>query len=116
MATRKVTIPNWTQFGVMVAGVTLFRFDDEEKTSYQAAFTLFLDDGEEVDEEKQRVITIITELISDDKIELATIAFQHASDLFTQVTSTVPIIDEDGKIFDSIDLNDLEQVKPISIH
>ena len=113
---KKVTIPNWTQFGVMVAGITLFRHDDDEQTSYQAGFTLFLDNGEEVEEDRQQVITLITELVSDDQVLLATLAHARATELFYHASSTIAVIDEDGNVFESFDLEDLSEVESVPFH
>lgn len=110
---KKVTIPNWHQFGVMVAGIILFKYeDDDEQPRYQAGYTLFLDNGEEVNEDTQPVITIITELESDNYISLASLAYQKAVDLFYHVSSTFAVLDEDGELINSEDLSAYVQTKP----
>jgi hypothetical protein len=117
---RATTIPNWSQLGVKVVGVSIYRHDDDDTPTYQAAFTLFLDDGEVYEDDnldKQPVITIYTDNVSDDADKLAVQTADIASKIWHEVASDVPVIDEDGMVFRRIDLNTLvTDENSVSIH
>lgn len=118
---KATTIPNWSQLGVKVVGVSIYRYDDDEDTpTYQAAFTLFLDDGEVYDDdnlEKQPVITIYTDNTSTDAESLAIQTADAAAKLWHEVASDVPVIDEDGIVIRKIDLNSIiNDENSVSVH
>ena len=117
---KATTIPNWSQLGVKVVGVSIYRYDDTDTPTYQAAFTLFLDDGEVYDDadlEKQPVITIYTDFTSEDPESLAIQTADIAAKLWHEVASDVPVVDEDGIVIRKIDLNAIvTDENSVSIH
>ena len=114
---KVVTIPNWSQFGVKVAGVVLYRFDQEETPVYQAAFTLFLDNSEVIEsDEDQQAITIFTENTSTNPYELATETANLAAAMWHEISSDVPIIDEDGEVYQVLDLNKISDKIETAVH
>lgn len=91
-------IPNWMMFGTSHVQIQLFR-DDEEET-YQAALLIFLDSGEDSDQN----VTIFTEIYHEDPHTASKMAFMHASSLFDNMNPVVMVWDEDMTEHTEIDL------------
>ena len=113
--TKEVTIPNWSEFDVTVVGIELHRYDDDDNVTYRAAFTLFLDNDDTTDSddpEDQKVITILTNNVSDNQYQLAVDVANIASMIWHDVVSDIPVIDEDGEVFQTLDLNRISEEIP----
>ena len=104
---KKVTIPNWTLFGVRSVGVEIHTFESDDADVYQAALTVFIDDGVEHTEESddQKVITLFLDTNSDDLDQYIFETVNWIAAAITNVGNNVFVFNPDGDIVKEIELD-----------
>lgn len=104
---KKVTIPNWTLFGVHSVGIEIHTFEGDDADYYQAALTVFLDDGAEHTEESddQKVITLFLDTNSGDLDQYIYDTVTWAAAAITNVGNKVFVFNPDGDIAKEIELD-----------
>lgn len=105
----KTIIPNWTMFGADRIVVNIFKKEVDAEIFYTAALLFWLNDGSTEEEEYvEKTVTIFTDVVTNDPKQSALILGEYASALFNEVDSIAYVFDEDDKVIEEIDMNELE--------
>lgn len=102
---KEVTIPNWTYFGVERCIIELWIYeDDDNEPVYNAAISIFLDDGN-IDVDNPKVISLSTTIYDLDKKQCAIECIKYCVELFGKVSKKTYVIRE-GEIIEELDIDD----------
>ena len=100
------TIPNFSMFDTDFVGINLHRGLSEEGTlEYWLSLTIFLDDGEER-EDNPLNLTLFTGMGSDEYEGMLEEAILNVSNIFGHVGGVVRLFDEDMEHEEDIDVNE----------
>lgn len=107
------SIPNNSIFGAHYIVICIFPIRIDDGTlAYKAKYDIFLDDGTEMNAETTKLISIVTDIISDNKLEViadAAISLEHA---FSNIANEVIVLDEEGEVIEELKLdNNIFDVK-----
>jgi hypothetical protein len=109
MGKKKINsdIQTWSVFGVRSVGIEVHKFEQDGKEYYQGGLTYFLDDNAEVPEdvEKQKVITIMTDIITNDYEETIFAIADNNFKLYTNIGAVAFVLNTDGDILHEIELD-----------
>lgn len=104
----KTIIPNWTMFGADRIVVNIFKKEVDGEIFYTSALLFWLNDGSSEEEYAEKTVTIFTDVVTNDPKQSALILGEYASALFNEVDSIAYVFDEDDKVIEEIDMNELE--------
>jgi hypothetical protein len=103
-------IPNWYYFGThhCIIELIVFQEDEDDEPVYNSFIVFFLDDGEESSktEDKQKVISINTEVYDTDKKACAIETIRHTVELFGSVSRMIYVTSNDGTFIEEFELED----------
>lgn len=89
----ETTIPNWTMFGAKAVSIEVSKQMIDNHLLYNPQLSFFLHDGSDSDE--QRVVTIFTDVYSDDLNSAIMQCVYHVDGLFDSISNTVFVFDGD---------------------
>lgn len=105
----ETSIPNWTMFAAYRIVVNIFKNEVDGEIFYTSALLFWLDDGSSSEIEfKEKTVTIFTNVVTNDPKQCALMLGEYTSALFNEVDSIAYVFDEDDKVIEEIDMNELE--------